>query len=160
MALVGLWGCCSFSLCAMLQAEAVRHAWRAPNIASTLNISSFNLGNAIGASLAALTLSRGLSLSCLPAVAGLIALIGFMLTLAWIGISARDRNRLAGRPSSPHTLISHEFCGRIQHLPAENHRRTSPRPRISGSRSGTSDGDAEVRDRLSCEGDNDSQVER
>jgi DHA1 family inner membrane transport protein len=89
VALVTLWGSCSFSLCAMLQAEAVRHASRAPNIASTLNISSFNLGNAIGACLAALSLNRGLPLSCLPAIAGLIALLGFMLTLPWIGVSVK-----------------------------------------------------------------------
>jgi hypothetical protein len=45
------WGACSFSACAVLQARVVEQAQEGPNLASTLNISAFNLGNAFGAKL-------------------------------------------------------------------------------------------------------------
>lgn len=52
----------AFAVCAITQAVVIAAAREAPNLASTFNISAFNLGNALGAGLSAAALSAGLSL--------------------------------------------------------------------------------------------------
>lgn len=86
---VVLWGIAAFSVCAVLQAEVVEQARAAPNLASTLNISAFNLGNAIGAGLGAFALSRGLSLAAIPVLAGIAAVFALVLTGLAITLAGR-----------------------------------------------------------------------
>ena len=52
-AIVTMWGVLAFAVCAITQAIVVEAASSAPNLASRLNISAFNLGNAIGAGMSA-----------------------------------------------------------------------------------------------------------
>jgi DHA1 family inner membrane transport protein len=65
---VGLffWGMLSFGLCPILQTLVMSHAPAAPTLASTLNHSAFNLGNALGAWVGSLALSHGQPLAYLP----------------------------------------------------------------------------------------------
>ena len=75
-----VWGVFTFAVCAVLQAEAVERAGQAPNLASTLNISAFNLGNAIGAGIGAIALTYGLGLPKIPILSGVITLAALALT--------------------------------------------------------------------------------
>lgn len=52
-------GMVNFAAGAPLQARIVEQAKGAPNLPSTLNQGAFNLGNALGASLGGLVLTRG-----------------------------------------------------------------------------------------------------
>jgi DHA1 family inner membrane transport protein len=92
-AAVVVWGVVAFAVCAILQAEAVSRAGDAPNMAATLNIAAFNLGNAIGAGLGAFALMQGLPLADIPALAGFVAFLAFVLTGITIVVSLR-RDRM------------------------------------------------------------------
>ncbi len=75
-----LWGAVSFSPGAALQTRVVDHAFEAPNLASTLNQSAFNLGNAMGAWAGGIALSAGAAYDSLPWLAAGFA--GSALALA------------------------------------------------------------------------------
>ena len=64
--LVFLWGVASFALVPPLQVRVMAAAADAPNLASSMNIGAFNLGNAIGAALGGGVIAAGLGY---PAVA-------------------------------------------------------------------------------------------
>jgi DHA1 family inner membrane transport protein len=61
-----IWGFASFAIVPPLQMRVMEAAGDAPNLASSMNIGAFNLGNAIGAALGGAVISRGLGY---PAVA-------------------------------------------------------------------------------------------
>ena len=73
--IVTLWGIFAFAVCAITQAMVVTAAREAPNLASTLNISAFNLGNALGAGLSAAALSAGPGLAAIPLLAASIGAV-------------------------------------------------------------------------------------
>jgi DHA1 family inner membrane transport protein len=75
-----IWGIAAFATVPGLQMYVMHHAHSAPNLASTLNIGAFNIGNALGAWLGGLALSHGVKLDGLPWLAA-------MMTLAAIGVS-------------------------------------------------------------------------
>jgi DHA1 family inner membrane transport protein len=83
------WGVAAFATVPALQMQVMRQADDAPNLAATLNIGAFNVGNALGAWLGGAALSHGASLDALPWVAAL-------MTLAAIGVTAVDM--LVGAP--------------------------------------------------------------
>jgi DHA1 family inner membrane transport protein len=83
-----LWAMAAFGLVPGLQSRVVNKASHAPNLASTLNIGAFNLGNAGGAFLGGLVIDRGFSLPAVPVAGAIVALIG--LAAAILG-AARDR---------------------------------------------------------------------
>jgi len=58
--LIFLWGVASFALVPPLQVRVMRAAADAPNLASSVNIGAFNLGNAIGAALGGGVIAAGL----------------------------------------------------------------------------------------------------
>ena len=60
--LILLWGIASFALVPPLQVRVMGAAADAPNLASSMNIGAFNLGNAIGAALGGGVIAAGLSL--------------------------------------------------------------------------------------------------
>jgi DHA1 family inner membrane transport protein len=60
------WGCLAFALLSPLQTRVVNEASLAPNLASTLNQSAFNLGNAIGAWVGSVSLTHGVPYHGLP----------------------------------------------------------------------------------------------
>ncbi|HZP19678.1 MAG TPA: MFS transporter [Bauldia sp.] len=83
-----LWATAAFSPVSALQARVVEKATDAPNLASTLNIGGFNLGNAGGALLGGIVIDAGLPLASVPLFAALVALVA--VATALIG---RQRDR-------------------------------------------------------------------
>lgn len=79
--IVTLWGIFAFAVCAITQAMVVAAAREAPNLASTLNISAFNLGNALGAGLSAAALSAGVGLDAIPLLAAAVAMLAAVAAL-------------------------------------------------------------------------------
>jgi DHA1 family inner membrane transport protein len=58
--IIFLWGVASFALVPPLQVRVMSAAVDAPNLASSVNIGAFNLGNAIGAALGGAVIASGL----------------------------------------------------------------------------------------------------
>jgi DHA1 family inner membrane transport protein len=85
VATIFVWGIVAFATVPPLQLRVVQEAEDAPNLASTLNIGAFNLGNAGGAWLGGWTLERGFGLDTLPWVAAAVALAALLLAAyaAW-----------------------------------------------------------------------------
>ena len=80
--LVGLLGAAAFATVAPLQLRVLEKAGAAgQNLASSLNIAAFNLGNALGAWLGGETIDRGLGLAALPLVAAAVTTLGLGLAL-------------------------------------------------------------------------------
>ncbi|CAB3757900.1 MFS transporter [Paraburkholderia humisilvae] len=90
---VFIWGIAAFATVPPLQMRVVEKAAAAPNLASTLNIGAFNVGNAAGAWLGGLTIGHGYGLDTLPWVAAAVAVAALMLT--WI----------AARIDAPATIV-------------------------------------------------------
>ena len=75
LACVAAWGAAAFALVPPLQHRVAVQAKGAPNLASTLNQSAFNLGDALGAALGAAVLASGAGYAALPwAGAGVVLL--------------------------------------------------------------------------------------
>ncbi|WP_263380856.1 MFS transporter [Granulicella paludicola] len=91
IASVFLWGFIHFAAAAPFQARIVEKA-NSPNLASVLNQSAFNFGNAIGASLGGIALTHGLTYRHLPYVSAGIATLALC-----VAFTARhvDRNEVA-----------------------------------------------------------------
>lgn len=75
------WGAVQFACGAPLQTRVVEQARDAPNLASALNQSAFNAGNAAGAWIGAAALTAGLPYAQLPFVASAIAFAGLLTAL-------------------------------------------------------------------------------
>ena len=90
LVVIFLWAMAAFGLVPGLQSRVVDKAKHAPNLASTLNIGAFNLGNAGGAFLGGLVISQGLPCPAVPVAGAIVAAIG--LAAAILGAS-RDRRR-------------------------------------------------------------------
>jgi DHA1 family inner membrane transport protein len=89
---VFVWGVMAFATVPPLQMRVVEKARHAPNLASTLNIGAFNVGNAGGAWLGGLALTHGLELAALPWVAVAVTFAALLVTV----VAARmDRRRVA-----------------------------------------------------------------
>jgi MFS transporter, DHA1 family, inner membrane transport protein len=70
-----LWGFLFLAPCVPLQTRVVRKAFDGPNLASTLNQSAFNVGNALGPTLGAAALSLGFNYRDLPWIGAAFALL-------------------------------------------------------------------------------------
>ncbi|WP_277187328.1 MFS transporter [Caballeronia sp. BR00000012568055] len=75
-----LWGIAAFATVPPLQTRVVEKAKQAPNLASTLNIGAFNIGNAGGAWLGGAVLTHGYSLDALPWAAAAVAIAALAVT--------------------------------------------------------------------------------
>ena len=69
------WGFLFLAPCVPLQTRVVRKAIDGPNLASTLNQSAFNVGNALGPTLGAAALSFGFGYRTLPWIGSALALL-------------------------------------------------------------------------------------
>ena len=80
--LLGLLGVAAFATVAPLQLRVLEKAGPAGrNLASSLNIAAFNLGNALGAWVGGLTIDHGPGLAALPLVAAAITALGLGVAL-------------------------------------------------------------------------------
>jgi DHA1 family inner membrane transport protein len=74
--LVFLWGVASFALVPPLQVRVMAAAAEAPNLASSMNIGAFNLGNAIGAALGGGVIAAGLGYPAVSLAGALTSALG------------------------------------------------------------------------------------
>ncbi|MEN3258217.1 MFS transporter [Sodalis endosymbiont of Spalangia cameroni] len=75
------WAMATFCTVPALQFNVVAHGNDAPNLVSTLNISAFNIGNALGAWVGGQVIDAGLGLTMVPLAAGGLALGGLLICL-------------------------------------------------------------------------------
>ncbi len=87
------WGAVQFACGAPLQTRVVEQARDAPNLASALNQSAFNAGNAAGASIGAMSLTAGLPYAELPFVAAGIACAGLLVAVLAAVLDQHGRGR-------------------------------------------------------------------
>jgi DHA1 family inner membrane transport protein len=95
--LVFLWGVASFALVPPLQVWVMAAAAEAPNLASSMNIGAFNLGNAIGAALGGAVIAGGLGYPAVALAGAAASASGLAFTL-WLVWSDR-RARLQPQPA-------------------------------------------------------------
>jgi DHA1 family inner membrane transport protein len=87
MATLFIWGIAAFATIAALQTRVLSKASNAPDLASTLNVGAFNIGNALGAWLGGLVIAGCHPLDSLPWVAALVSL---GVTVVAMRLDARD----------------------------------------------------------------------
>lgn len=86
----GLLGAAAFATVAPLQMRVLQKAEGAgQNMASSLNIAAFNLGNAIGAWLGAIVIGSRLGLGAVGAVAALVTLLGLAIAVYSVWLDRR-----------------------------------------------------------------------
>lgn len=90
--LVFLWGIASFALVPPLQVRVMAAASDAPNLASSMNIGAFNLGNAIGAAVGGMVIAGGLGYPAVSLAGAVAAGLGLVLVLI---LTRRDAPRSA-----------------------------------------------------------------
>ena len=76
-----LWAMATFATVPGLQINVVRHGKEAPNLVSTLNISAFNVGNALGAQVGRAVIDGGYGLTSVPVAAAVLAVLGLIVCL-------------------------------------------------------------------------------
>ncbi|WP_221794532.1 MFS transporter [Oceanobacter mangrovi] len=79
--LIFCWGIVSFAIVPPLQALVVQQASDAPNLASSMNIAAFNLGNAFGAALGGAVIYAGLGLPSVALAGAATSASGLVLVL-------------------------------------------------------------------------------
>jgi DHA1 family inner membrane transport protein len=88
--LMGLLGVAAFATVAPLQLRVLEKTGSAgQNLASSLNIAAFNLGNALGAWAGGVTIDAGLGFAALPLVAAAITLVGLGVALWSVHLDRR-----------------------------------------------------------------------
>jgi DHA1 family inner membrane transport protein len=88
--LIGLLGVAAFATVAPLQLRVLEKAGSAgQNLASSLNIAAFNLGNALGAWAGGVTIDAGLGFAALPLVAAAITIFGLAVALWSVHLDRR-----------------------------------------------------------------------
>lgn len=81
--LVFLWGIASFALVPPLQVRVMTAAADAPNLASSMNIGAFNLGNAIGAAVGGGVIAAGLGYPAVALAGAAASALGLGATLLY-----------------------------------------------------------------------------
>jgi len=76
-----LWAMATFATVPGLQINVVRHGKDAPNLVSTLNISAFNVGNALGAWVGGAVIAQGYGLTAVPVAAAVLAALGLIVCM-------------------------------------------------------------------------------
>lgn len=84
-----LWGIASFALVPPLQVRVMKAAADAPNLASSMNIGAFNLGNAIGAALGGGIIAARLGLPAVALAGAVMAILGLFAAML---LSTRNTN--------------------------------------------------------------------
>lgn len=97
VAFIGLLGIAAFATVAPLQLRVLEKAGAAgQNLASSLNIAAFNLGNALGAWLGGVTIDHGPGLGAVPLVAAAVTALGLGVALWSVRL---DRRGAAAGPA-------------------------------------------------------------
>ena len=75
-----VWAMAAFAAVPALQVNVVSFGKAAPNLVSTLNISAFNVGNALGAWVGGTVIDHGLGLTRVPLAAAALAVLALIVT--------------------------------------------------------------------------------
>lgn len=89
---VFIWGIASFTIVPAFQMRVLATAQGSSNLASSLNISSFNLANAGGAYLGGWVIDQGPGLASLPWVAASVTAVGLLIALMSWMLERREIN--------------------------------------------------------------------
>ena len=92
-----IWGGLAFGVCSPLQMRVVDQARAAPSLASTLNQSAFNLGNAMGALFGGLLVSAGTSYRALPWLGSGLSFLALCTIFIAIWLEKRMQRRRQDR---------------------------------------------------------------
>lgn len=87
---VGLLGAAAFATVSPLQLWVLQKAGGAQNLASSLNIGAFNLGNALGAWLGGVVIAHGAGLTALTWVAALVPASAFLVALWGVALERKQ----------------------------------------------------------------------
>ena len=98
--LIFLWGISSFAVVPPLQALVVSEAKGAPNLASSMNIAAFNLGNASGAALGGSVIYLGWGLPAVALAGAATSAAGLLLVLLYRKQSKRIKDPTTLSPQS------------------------------------------------------------
>ena len=98
--LIFLWGISSFAVVPPLQALVVSEAKGAPNLASSMNIAAFNLGNASGAALGGSVIYLGWGLPAVALAGAATSAAGLLLVLLYRKQSKRSKAPTTLSPQS------------------------------------------------------------
>jgi DHA1 family inner membrane transport protein len=90
-----LWGMLVFLIIPSIQMQVLHAASGAPTLASTLNQSAFNLGNASGAWLGGLALNAGVSYGQLPLIAAAVSVLGLGMVVLTMRQDRKARRGIA-----------------------------------------------------------------
>ena len=100
--LVFLWGVASFAVMPPLQMRVMAAAEGAPNLASSVNIGAFNLGNAVGAALGGAVIAAGLAYPFVAVAGAVTAGLGLAVLLMLNGgAGARHPHRRTSNDAHP-----------------------------------------------------------
>jgi len=94
-ATVFTWGFLVFVIIPSIQMQVLHAARGAPTLASTLNQSAFNLGNASGAWIGGLAIDAGVSYGQLPLIGAVASLVGLGVVTATVLHDRRAKRRAA-----------------------------------------------------------------
>jgi DHA1 family inner membrane transport protein len=92
-----IWGALAFGVCSPLQMRVVDQGRAAPSLASTLNQSAFNLGNALGALFGGLMVSAGVGYGQLPWLGSGLSALALVVILYALWLQARTQRRRQDR---------------------------------------------------------------
>ncbi|GBQ25959.1 MFS transporter [Gluconacetobacter azotocaptans] len=76
-----LWGMAAFAIVSPVQMQVMTTASEAPNLAASVNIGAFNLGNALGALVGGAVIGAGLDYAWVSVAGAAVALGGFLVVL-------------------------------------------------------------------------------
>jgi DHA1 family inner membrane transport protein len=96
---VFFWGIAGFAIVPALQTRVVEKAHHAPNLAASLNIGAFNLGNALGAALGGGVIDVGLSYPVVAIAGGAVTAGGCLLAILGRALDRRDARTAPGAPA-------------------------------------------------------------
>lgn len=96
VATVFVWGIAAFATVAPLQSRVVHVAGDAPNLASTLNIAAFNLGNAGGAWLGGAVIAAGYAMPVVSLAGAAVTVAGLLATMLSVALERRSSSLAAG----------------------------------------------------------------
>lgn len=92
--LIFLWGIASFAVMPPLQMRVMAAAHHAPNLASSVNIGAFNLGNAIGAALGGAVIAAGLAYQFVAVAGAVTATLGLLMLSLMNKSSSESRSKV------------------------------------------------------------------
>ena len=101
VATIFLWGMLFYAPASAIQLRLVNAASEAPNLASTLNQSAFNVGIVVGPAIGSAALSLGVGFASLPWIGAVLALLALSVVCISVALERRAESPLPVLPVSP-----------------------------------------------------------